>query len=211
MPQIYRDMEATQYMTRVRLPLTIGDEIEARHLEFVEVGAFNLPATAFVYREDVVGLFARVPLFPGQYIFPENVSTYRVSPVMDAFLAAGKRLVTISMSSPAQAISSHIQPGDIVQASLIYEERVPQGIIRHVYYPEELTRLIVFDVETQRGLSLERIDEEEYIRLASAVGGSEDLIPRTITFVVDDYQAALLIEAEYNAEIHLIFKEREPR
>ena len=207
LPTFYKNQEAVLVIPRVKLPLEVGELIEARHLELVEIGAYNLPSSAMTDRDEIVGSYARVAMLPGDFIFAGKLSSWQIDPELDIFLQSGMKLVTVTPKGAAQTVASYLSPGDIVSAGTIHDERQEGGgVTKVVYYPEELSHLLIFGVENNRGMPLASGEEE--IALASGQGAYDDLIPKSITFVVDQIQAAMLIEAEYNGGFHLIFEER---
>ncbi|MCL2549092.1 MAG: SAF domain-containing protein [Symbiobacteriaceae bacterium] len=213
LPQMYKDQEATTMILRIRERLDPGDLIESRHLERVEVGAHNLPSQALIDDQEILGKFAKVTLFPGDYIFADKIGAFRVDPTMDAFLAANQRLVTVTPKNSAQVLAAHLHPGDIVSIATIRDVRVQSNEIQRVIdYPASLSRLEIFDIENQRGLSLgsSRGGSGAVAITSLQSSSNEDLVPRTITFIVTDEQAALLLDAEYNGGFHIIFRDRRP-
>jgi len=215
LPQMYKDQEATTMVIRIRERLEPGDLIEPRHLEHVEVGAHNLPAQILLQDSEILGQYAKATLFPGDFVYADKIGSYRVDASMDAFLAANQRLVTVTPKNSAQVLAAHLQPGDIVSIATVRDVRVQSNEIQRVIdYPGILSRLEIFDIENQRGASLgsKRIGSGSVAisSLQSASSGNEDLIPRTITFIVSDEQAALLLDAEYNGGFHIIFRDRRP-
>ena len=213
LPQMYRDQEATTQVVRVRERVEAGEVIEARHIELVEVGAYNLPAAAILSDSDVLGLFAKVTLLPGDYIFADKIGSFRIDATIDAILAGNQKLVTITPKNAAQTLAAHLLPGDTVQVATISEMRLSGGeIMRVLDYPEQLSNLTVYSVENMRGVSLANLsDAASTLQLSSLQGSSnEDLVPRSITFIVTDAQAELLLSAEYNGGFHIIFRDRRP-
>jgi Flp pilus assembly protein CpaB len=185
----------------------VGELIESKHIELVEVGAYNLPPSTIADKDEIIGNYARMPMLSGDYVLPEKISNYQIDPELDTFLRTGLKLVTVTPKGAAQAVASYLSPGDIVSVGTIHEERIEGGgVAKVVYYPEELSKLVVFGVENSRGAPIISTDDE--MTLSSGQSVSEDLIPKTITFISDQKQVAMLIEAEYNGGFHLVFEER---
>ena len=211
LPMAYKDQTATLSVVRVKSSIGVGDEITASHIEIIEVGAYNLPAQAIENRDDVLGKYAHIVMLPGDFIFQEKISDYRFDATMDRVLSSGQRLLTITPGTSAAAVSSHLQPGDFVTVSIVKEVRQGGETIYDISAPESVNAVEIYDVETQRGTSLGATKEygSSDRGLASASGGAqEDLVPRTITLIVTDEQARVLIDAEYTGRIHLVLKER---
>ncbi|MCL2497164.1 MAG: SAF domain-containing protein [Symbiobacteriaceae bacterium] len=212
LPGIYKDQSATVSLVRVKEQLEVGTRLEARHVEVVEVGSYNLPPQAVMNPEEVLGFYTATKLYPGDFLFPAKLSQERLGAGFDHLISSGKQLVTVTPKNAAQALASHLQKGDIVSIAIISEARQSTGELqRLLVYPLELSQLEVFAVENQRGTLLQSsANGRDTLLLASAQGGVEDLIPKTITFMVDAEQSALLLQAEYNGGFHIIFQERRP-
>lgn len=207
LPSVYKAQEAVVIIPRIKQTLNVGDLIENKHLELVEVGAYNLPANAITDRDEIVGNYVRIPMVAGDFIFADKISAFQIDPQLDTFLKSGLKLVTVTPKGAAQAVASYLSPGDIVSAGTIHEERVEGGgVTKVVYYPVELSKLVVFGVENSRGAPI--ISAEDELAMSSGQSTSEDLIPKTVTFIADKEQAAMLIAAEYNGGFHLVFEER---
>ncbi|MCL2549158.1 MAG: hypothetical protein FWE76_08350, partial [Symbiobacteriaceae bacterium] len=161
-PDLYKNQEATIIVCRVRLPLEVGDHIEDRHLELTETGAYNLPVGVILSKEEIIGNYARLPMVPGDFVFPEKLTPYRVDGVLDLVMEEGCKLLTITPRGAAAAVSSHIQPGDLIDVVVLKDQRLPDNTVtRVVYHHDELLALTVYDVENSSGHSLGNTDTEE--------------------------------------------------
>ena len=211
LPGIYRDREATVQITRVKERLDKGQRITPAHLETIEVGAYNLPPGVLPDAETVIGMYAASLLLPGDFLFEAKLTAYRLDPLLDTVIAGGWQLLTVTPKNSAQVLAAHLQSGDIVAVATITESRQSMEMQRQLDFPEELSQLVVFAVESARGSALGNSGEKgEELLLSSVAAVSEDLVPRTITFMVDEVQARLLLEAEYGGGFHIILKERRP-
>ena len=212
LPALYRDQKATLQVVRVKEKVERGARIASHHVEVVEVGSFNLPQQVLLSLQGIIGCYAQVDLYPGDFVFPEKISLFRIEQRLDSLLASGQQLLTVTPKNAAQSLAAHLRGGDFVSVAVISELRLPTGEMQRVVeYPPELSHLEVYAVENVRG-SLLNVDNgaRDYPALASTQAGNEDLIPKTVTFIVDGEQGALLLRAEYGGGFHLIFQERRP-
>ena len=214
MPAAFKDQSATYQIARIAVFVPKGEQIQEQHLSMAEVGAYNLPNKTLKTKEEIIGMYARTDLFPGDYVFPEKIDKYRNDAILDDITNQGKRLVTITPRSNAAGIAGHLQPGDIVSVALIREiirQTDTIGSLRsqEISYPEELQYLVIYDLENQHGISVAAdVQAGASFSSAGSGGASVDRIPKTITFIADEAQARMLIEAEHNGLIQLTFIER---
>lgn len=209
MPALYSNQSAVRQMPRVKEPIKAGERIGDQQIELVDVGSYNLPSTALVYKEDIIDKYARAALVPGDFLFQEKLSDHQVNSTLDKVQSEGQRLLTITPKSSAAALSSHLLPGDVIGIATIQEVRNTIGTVTEIAYPDDLARLTVYAVESSQGNELK--SSEEDVQLASSSASQQgDLIPKTITLIVTDTQAQMLLQAEYGGGIHVIFKERMP-
>ena len=65
---------STMRIVRVKNDLKIGQEITAKDIEIVEVGAYNLPSEVVKKSEAVVGKYAAAEMFKGEYVLAAKIS-----------------------------------------------------------------------------------------------------------------------------------------
>ena len=59
---------------RIKNDVKIGQEISAKNIETVEVGAYNMPSEVLKKSEDVVGKYATMEMLKGEYVLPTKIS-----------------------------------------------------------------------------------------------------------------------------------------
>lgn len=178
-------------IVRIIKPVTQGMEISEADLESVEVGNYHLPADVVRKKEDVVGKYAAVNLYAGDYLLPEKLSSYGADGLQLSNLPSGKMAMSISLKSLASGVSDKLQAGDVIR---IYN------------YPEDLPELSFVRV-------LVVTDAEGYDvnGAQSATSEEERRQSATVTLLVTADQAKILtfLETEGSAHLALICRNNE--
>lgn len=212
LPSFYANREATATVYRAGVSIPKGTQIEEKHLSAVEVGAYNLPASVLTDPEDVIGQYALTDIPKDDYIMPEKIGPFIFSETLDTVMKKNQRLVTVTLPSVAAGVSAHLEPGDVVSVvSFVegydrFETNPDTGFDVRVYVPSETTiypelrSITVFDIENAKTESMENARNDE--------ASSADPVPKTVTLIVTEEQATMLVEAEYCGKIHLIFERR---
>lgn len=208
-PGMYRDKAAT---TRIIVPNTEikrGTLIEETMLSTVEIGAYGLPADLLGDKAAIVGKYAAVDMTKGDYLMASKLKDFQFDETLDNILLDGKKLVTVTLPTVASGLSSHLERGDTVTVANYIPEKERFTADGTVYEPNEvimypeLAALVIYDIENASTDSVTDVRES-----GDKNGTGYDPIPKTVTFIVTEGQAAKLIEAEYNGTIHLIFVDR---
>ena len=205
LPRFYKNEDATVMVLRAAADIPAGTRIEDKYLAQVEVGKFGLPEDMINDKAQIVGKIAQTDIAKGDYFFPRKLGNYLADEKLDRIAQENKRLVTVSVPSIAAGLSSHLQSGDIVTVAVFMDKASggqsasPQVIL----YPE-LKGLEVYSVENARTQSTAQVREQQ----AGGQSSSGDPVPKAVTLVVTEAQAAKLIEAEYTGKLHLIFEKR---
>ncbi len=66
--------DQTTEIVRMKKDVKIGQEITAKDIEVVEVGAYNLPSEVIRSSEEVVGKYVSLELLKGEYVLPSKIS-----------------------------------------------------------------------------------------------------------------------------------------
>ena len=145
----------------------------------------------------------------GDYIFPQKIADFATDEKMDRIIKEDKKLVTVSVSSIAAGLSSHLKSGDIVTVAVFLNPKESsngeQSASPKVMIYPELKSLEVYSVENSRTQSIEQAREQQQ---ADNKTSSNDPIPKTVTLIVTEAQAVKLIETEYTGKLHMILEKR---
>lgn len=205
LPRFYENKDATVMVLRAAQDIPAGTRIEDKHLVQVEVGKLGLPEGVINDKTQIVGKIVQTDITKGDYFFSKKLGEYLADEKLDRIAENNQRLVTISVPSVAAGLSSHLQSGDIVTVAVFMgkasdgQSASPQVIL----YPE-LKGLEVYSVENARTQSTAQVREQQ----AEGQSSSGDPVPKAVTLVATEAQAAKLIEAEYTGKLHLIFEKR---
>ncbi len=191
-PLFNASKNSTAQVVRVKNDIKIGQEITAKDVEIVEVGAYNLPSEVLKKSEDVVGKYASSEMLKGEYVLAAKVSDTPSSENAYLYgLTGEKRAVSITIPSFAGGLSGKLISGDIV--SVIAVDYKEQG---ETLVPDELQYVEVIAVTDKHG------NDEETITVKPD-GEEETELPETVTLLVAPKQANILAELEAEGEIHL--------
>jgi len=183
-PAVIGQSNTKLQIVRVKEAIEEGTVVTAEQLEMAEVSSHGLPANVATDFTQVVGTYALVDLVPGDYFLPTKVSTE--SPEKDTILkklTGDKIAVSMSVQSLAGVLSNKLRTDDIVSV-YSYEDG-------EVVKVEELQYVRIIAVTNSNGTNIE-----------DAVG-DESHMAATITFLVNDRQAAKMIEIENEHPMHM--------
>ena len=207
LPKFYDDKGVTVTVMRAAEDISEGTEIKDKHLASVEVGKFGLPDAVINDKTLIIGKIAQTDIAKGDYLFPQKIGDFITDEKLDSIAKNNKRLVTISVPSIAAGLSSHLKSGDMVTVAVFSNQKEDDTgkstPVQVILYPE-LKGLEVYSVENSRTQSTTQVREQQVENQPS----SSDPIPKAVTLVVTEAQAAMLIEAEYTGKMHLIFEKR---
>ena len=210
-PGINAQRAETTTVYRATAAIAKGEVVDEGRITEIEVGALGLPEGYLTDKEAIVGKTAQTNISSGDLFFPDKLGDHIVDRTLDDIMAKNNRLVTVSVQSTAAGLSGHLERGDIVSVAVYIPEKqnyTIDGILEAT--PAEakviLRGLSVYDVENARTVSVEEERKKEGEEAASSAAA--DIVPKTVTLVVDSVQALRLIEAEYSGQLHLIFERR---
>lgn len=175
-------------IVRITRNVSQGHAVTENDVEIAEVGNYNLPSDVIRKKEDVVGKFAATDLKAGDYLFPSKL-TDSSDNANDVFrtLKGDKQAISITIRSFAGGLSGKLQNGDIVQL-VVYQNNADEAIV-----PPELTYLKVITTTTSDGIDRDELTVNE--------DGTYEL-PSTVTLLVNQKQAKLLVQYENSGRIH---------
>ncbi len=191
-PLFNASKSSTTKIVRVKNDLKIGQQITSKDVEFVEVGAYNLPGEVVKNYDEVVGKYASAEMIKGEYVLSAKISDSPASENAYLYgLTGEKRAMSITIPSFAGGLSGKLISGDIV--SVIAVDYKEQG---ETVVPDELQYVEVIAVTDKKG------NDDETVTVKPD-GEEETELPETVTLLVTPVQANILAELEAEGEIHL--------
>ena len=191
-PLFNASKSSTMRIVRVKNDLKIGQEITAKDIEIVEVGAYNLPSEVVKKSEAVVGKFAAAEMFKGEYVLAAKISDTPASENAYLYgLTGEKRAISITIPSFAGGLSGKLISGDIVSVIAVDYRETGETIV-----PDELQYVEVIAVTDKKG-------NDEETTTIKPDGEEETSLPETVTLLVTPEQANILAELEAQGEIHV--------
>jgi len=182
----------TMRIVRVKNDLKIGQEITAKDIEVVEVGAYNLPSEVVKKSEAVVGKYAAAEMFKGEYVLAAKISDTPASENAYLYgLTGEKRAISITIPSFAGGLSGKLISGDIVSVIAVDYRETGETLV-----PDELQFVEVIAVTDKKG-------NDEETTTIKPDGEEETSLPETVTLLVTPEQANILAELEAQGEIHV--------
>ena len=187
-PLVNRMAESRVDIVRMTKDVVQGHRISENDVEVVKVGGYNLPADVIQKKENVVGRFATTDLKAGDYLLPSKL-TNTSDKANDVFrtLNGDKQAISITIQTFAGGLSGKLQNGDIVQL-VVYRNSTAKTFI-----PGALTYVKVITTTTAEGADKDELTVNE--------DGTYEL-PSTVTLLVNQAQAKLLVEYENSGRIH---------
>ena len=191
-PLFNASKSSTMRIVRVKNDLKIGQEITAKDIEIVEVGAYNLPSEVVKKSEAVVGKYAAAEMFKGEYVLAAKISDTPASENAYLYgLTGEKRAISITIPSFAGGLSGKLISGDIVSVIAVDYRETGETIV-----PDELQYVEVIAVTDKKG-------NDEVTTTIKPDGEEETSLPETVTLLVTPEQANILAELEAQGEIHV--------
>lgn len=155
--------DQTTEIIRMKKDVKIGQEITAKDIEVVEVGAYNLPSEVIRSSEEVVGKYVSSELLKGEYVLPSKISDTPASENAYLYNLTGeKRAISVTIPSFAGGLSGKLISGDIVSVIAVDFREKGETVV-----PDELLYVEVIAVTDKEGY-----DEGEVVVTADGEGGS---------------------------------------
>lgn len=183
-------------IVRVSSEIKKGDKITAKMISTIEVGGYNLPLNVVYKSEDVIGKYANVDLYKGDYIMESKLSdTPMLRNEYLNKLNGENRAISVTIKSFAAGLSGKLEKGDII--SLIASDI---GEARKTLLLPELQYLEIIATTTSTGTDNNVQDEPK--------NGEDAELASTITILVTTDQARILAELEQTGKLHaaLVFR-----
>ena len=205
LPRFYENKSATIMVLRAVTDIPAGTELTEHHLVNAEVGVYGMPEGILNDKTMIIGKVAQTNIAKGDYFFSQKLGGFLADEKLDLIAHNNQRLVTISVPSAAAGLSSHLRSGDFVTVAIFTDKASEeQGASPQVIIYPELHGLEVYSVENARTQDTATIRQQ----ITDGESSTGDSVPKAITLVVSEAQAAMLIEAEYTGRLHLIFEKR---
>lgn len=199
LPRIYNKKASTVKICRLAADIPAGTRIDSSMITEVEVGAYGLPDAAIRNRGEIDNKYSKTAISRYDLLFSDKFVEYISDETLDRIMADGQRLITVSLGTTAAGVANHIRPGDRVTAAVYTEPDTDSAVVE---IAAELRGLEVYGIENDQTRSVASSFSP------SEESGDEDLIPATVTLIVNEDQAKKLIRAEYTGKIHIIFESR---
>ena len=191
-PLFNASKSSTMKIIRIKSDVKIGQEISAKDIEVVEVGAYNMPSEVLQKSEEVVGKFAAAEMIKGEYVLAAKVSDIPASENAYLYNLTGeKRAISITIPSFAGGLSGKLISGDIVSVIAVDYKEKGETVV-----PDELQYVEVIAVTDSKG------NDDETVTVKPD-GEEETELPETVTLLVTPEQANILAELEAEGEIHV--------
>ena len=188
-PLVNKVSDGKTEVVRVKETITQGSMITEDVVEVVKVGSYNVPENLITKKEDVVGKFANVDMYAGDYIMSAKItSDMQTAGDILGSLAGEQKVISVSIGSFAQGVSGKLETGDIISV-IVYDTK--EG---GAFTPEELMYVKVITSTTSKG-----IDKADV---------TDNTQPVTVTLLVNQAQAELLAEYEKTSSMHFALEYR---
>lgn len=182
-PLVNRFSDRKTDIVRVKTDIVRGQIIEKDDVEIVNVGSHNLPNGVITAMDEVVGKYATVNMYRGDFIFNSKLSSDGRSADDVLQTLNGKKVaVSVGVEDSAHGLANKLQNGDIVSI-IIYDQEMNVS-----YIPAELQYVRVITATTNDGVDMDK--------------ATEDVTYETVTLLVTPGQAELLAMYNSTTTIH---------
>ena len=186
-----------------------GARVSADMLRRVEVGSYGIDVGALTTDEGIVGKYAACDLYPGDILtiykfktIHETIDNY-VQKTRENSLCA----VSVELKGISASLSGKLKTGDVVSAYVFVNEGGMGSNKGDVVVYPELQYLEVAAVTNSRAEDIHyEPDRDVDFDRVKTMGDTS--VPATVIFIVDEFQAVRLVEAENTGIIHLVFRGR---
>lgn len=188
-PMVSRVSSGKTEVVRVKQTVVKGSLIGDNDIETVSVGSYNLSDNIIRDKAAVVGKYATVDLYAGDYLLPGKLTT-DVNTATDILGSLGnnKKAISISIGSFALGLSGKLETGDIISV-IVYSSKDPMA-----FTPPELQYVRVITSTTSQGVDKGNVTDNSQ--------------PVTVTLLVNQAQAELLAQYEKTASMHFALEYR---
>ena len=188
-PLVNKSSSDTTEIVRIKQTVPQGGMITENVIEVVDVGSYNLPTGVYTSKKDVVGKYAKVDMFAGEYIIPQKL-TADVHSANDILgdLEGEQKIISITIGSFAQGVSGKLETGDIISV-IVYDAKE-----NATFTPDELRYVRVVTSTTSKGVDKAEVTDHSQ--------------PVTVTLIVNQEQAELLAKYEKTSSMHFTLEYR---
>ncbi len=203
LPKAYEDKAVTTNIIVAKNDIKKGTEITNDMLQTKEVGSYGLNENIIVDENLLVGQYSTVDILQEDFFVQEKLTKFVVNEKADEIMRNNQRVITLTLPSVASGVASHLQSGDIVSIAN-FDEIAYANNLTSVVIDEKLKEIEVLTIENS---NTENID---YVKSEVDTNSSKyDPIPSTVTLIVTEEQAKLLIEIEKTGNLHLLLVRRD--
>lgn len=128
LPSINKGKNGTVKVIKLTQQVASGTKIEESTLEEKEVGGYGLPENTIKEKDQIIGKYSNCTIMPDDLILTSKLSDYAADQRLDAIMANGQILVTVSLDTVAAGVGNHLRAGDIVSVISYADNNV------HTYY-----------------------------------------------------------------------------
>ena len=183
-PFVNKVSGGTVEAVRLTKDVAQGNKITETDVETVKISKDAIPKGVFTDTKGIVGRYASVNLFVGDYLTANKIiSTSKSADNVFSTLNGQKFAMSFTIDSFAAGLSGKIKNGDII--SLV----VMDGSSGKAIMPPEFKYVKVITTTTSGGVDQDKVQKKD--------DGTFDP-PATITLLVNNTQARLLAEYEAN-------------
>lgn len=161
----------------------------------------EVPKNAITDKQQVIGKFAKVPIFADDYLSPIKITSKKVEKGYLSGADNNATAVAINMPNLAASLAAQIRPGDVVSI-VAYDKRESQVIA-----PPELQFITVADVINNDGVSVYEQSNKALDIVTSAIT-AENIIPSSVIFICDIKQSLKLVELANRGQVHIIYRNK---
>lgn len=188
-PLVNKSSSDTTEIVRIKQMVPQGGMITENVIEVVDVGSYNLPDSVYTSKKDVVGKYAKVDMFAGEYIIPQKLTTdvHSANDILGD-LEGEQKIISITIGSFAQGVSGKLETGDIISV-IVYDAKE-----NATFTPDELRYVRVVTSTTSKGIDKAEVTDHSQ--------------PVTVTLIVNQEQAELLAKYEKTSSMHFTLEYR---
>lgn len=161
-------------------------------LKEVSVNSDSVPDGVLMDKKEIIGKYAKVPLYSADFIIEEKLSVLDTSSNLYS-LKAGERAVSITPKTLSKSVSGNLLIGDVVQLYAYNTETNALNEDSGKWYFEVLA------IDNSKSENVSGVDLEN----------SSDIVPAAITIrAVSEEQVSSIVKMEMNNDIQVVFAGR---
>jgi Flp pilus assembly protein CpaB len=182
----------TTNVIKVSSTITENTKITEKMLKEVAVSSDSVPDGAITDKNDVVGKYARVALYPSDYIINDKLSTIDTESNLYS-LQSGEMAISVTPKTLAKSVSGNLLIGDVVQIYAYDTQAKTLNEDSGRWYFEVLA------IDNSKSENVSGVDLEN----------ASDIVPAAITVkAISPEQVKSIVEMEMNNDIQVVFAGR---